>query len=77
MKTVLTVKLDEDLNRVLSERAIREGRSKSFYVREGLIQYLEDLEDLEAADAAYKDWAADDFKTHKWEDVRLRLGLDD
>ncbi|EFC90855.1 CopG domain protein DNA-binding domain protein [Dethiosulfovibrio peptidovorans DSM 11002] len=77
MKSVITVKLDEELNRMLSERAAREGRSKSFYVREGLIQYLEDLEDIEAAEAGYKDWAADNFKTHRWEDVRSRLGLDD
>ncbi len=55
----------------------RERRSKSFYVRQGLAQYLEDLEDAEAAEAGYEDWKADGFMTRRWEDLRSRLGLDD
>lgn len=42
---MLGVRLDEDLERRLENLARETGRSKSYYAREAIRQYLEDRED--------------------------------
>lgn len=50
MMSILTIRLPEDICNRLLELADATGRSKSYYVREALIEYLEDIEDIYAAD---------------------------
>ncbi|WP_412057176.1 DUF6290 family protein [Bartonella sp. DGB2] len=47
---MLAVRLPEDLEQRLSQLAKQTGRSKSFYLREALNNYIDDLEDLYLAE---------------------------
>lgn len=42
----IAVRLQKELYQRLSSLATRTGRSKSFYVKQALARYLEDMEDL-------------------------------
>ncbi|MGL4882772.1 MAG: type II toxin-antitoxin system RelB family antitoxin [Waterburya sp.] len=42
----IAVRLQKKLHQRLSSLATRTGRSKSFYVKQALARYLEDMEDL-------------------------------
>jgi RHH-type transcriptional regulator, rel operon repressor / antitoxin RelB len=48
---MLSVRLPEDIEKRLEALAKATGRSKTYYVREALIQKLEDMEDLYMAEA--------------------------
>jgi RHH-type rel operon transcriptional repressor/antitoxin RelB len=48
---MLSVRLGEELEQRLEALAKATGRSKTYYVREALIQKLEDMEDLYMAEA--------------------------
>lgn len=43
---MLAVRLDTDIEERLDKLAKTTHRSKSFYVKQALLQYLEDLEDI-------------------------------
>ncbi|BCD62083.1 RHH-type transcriptional regulator, rel operon repressor / antitoxin RelB [Nitratiruptor sp. YY08-26] len=43
---MLTVRLDKELEQKLEKLAILTKRPKSFFVKEALRQYLEDIEDI-------------------------------
>lgn len=42
---MLALRLPKDIEERLEQLAKKTGRSKSFYAREALLEYLEDLED--------------------------------
>ena len=48
---MLSVRLPEDIEKRLEALAKATGRSKTYYVREALIQKLEDMEDIYMAEA--------------------------
>lgn len=52
----IPIRLSEAEETRLEELAVRTGRTKSFYVRTALRQYLEEIEDAYAADVAIKDF---------------------
>lgn len=52
---MLAVRLPKDIEARLSELASRTGRSKSFYARQALLAYLEDLEDVYLAETRLED----------------------
>lgn len=41
---MIAVRLPEDIERRLAELAARTGRTKTFYVREALLNYLDEME---------------------------------
>lgn len=45
MKSTLAIRLDTDLDDRLSSLAKRTGRTKTFYAREALFRFLEEMED--------------------------------
>ena len=51
---MLVLRLDDELEKRLAELAYRQGRNKSAIVREALIRYMEDQEDIEMAEAPLK-----------------------
>ncbi|CAN5554086.1 hypothetical protein BH23ACT6_BH23ACT6_25400 [soil metagenome] len=55
----ISIRLTAEEEERLDGLARRTGRSKSFYVRTALHEYLDDLEDAFAADAAIDVFAAD------------------
>lgn len=71
----LTVRLPEDLQQRLDHLASQTGRAKSFYVKEALSAYLEDLEDLLLANAVLERVRAGKEKVHTLEDIENELDL--
>lgn len=71
---MLAVRLDADLEARLDAVAKRTGRSKSHYVREALIEKIEELEDIALLEEALRD--PDAGKTISMEQMRRELGLD-
>ena len=59
---MLSVRLPEELEQRLEALAKATGRSKTYYVREALIQKLEDMEDLYLAEAVLERIASGEEK---------------
>ncbi|QIM62871.1 CopG family transcriptional regulator [Pasteurellaceae bacterium Orientalotternb1] len=72
----LTVRLPDELQQRLDNLAAQTGRAKSFYVKEALEAYLEDLEDLLLANAVLERVRAGKEKTYSLEEVENELNLD-
>lgn len=74
---MLTIRLPEEIESRLAALASRTGRSKTFYAREAILTYLEDLEDYYLAAQVVTDIRKGAEKTYSNEDVRTALGLED
>ncbi len=74
---MLSVRLPEDIEKRLEALAKATGRSKTYYVREALIQKLEDMEDLYLAEAVLERIASGKEKTYQLADLERELGLAD
>lgn len=74
---MLSVRLPEELEQRLEALAKATGRSKTYYVREALIQKLEDMEDLYLAEAVLERIASGEEKTYPLADLERDLGLAD
>ena len=73
--STIAVRLPEEIASELEEVARETGRSKSYYVREALIQYLEDRADyLDAVRILEKSKGQ---KRIPFEQIKRELGLDD
>jgi RHH-type rel operon transcriptional repressor/antitoxin RelB len=71
MTATLAIRLPEDLNKRLEEISRRTGRTKTDYVREAILEHLEDMEDAHLA--------AERLNKHEpiytMEEVEERFGL--
>jgi RHH-type rel operon transcriptional repressor/antitoxin RelB len=47
---IMTIRLPDDVCSRLIDLSTATGRSKSYYIREALVEYLEDMEDIYMAD---------------------------
>ncbi len=74
---MLSVRLPEELEKRLEALAKATGRSKTYYVREALIDKIEYLEDLYLAEAVMERLASGEEKTTALADVERELGLAD
>lgn len=74
---MLSVRLPEELEQRLEALAKATGRSKTYYVREALIDKIECLEDLYLAEAVMERIASGEEKTTSLADVERELGLAD
>ena len=74
---MLAIRLPEAIERRLEKLAKRTGRTKTFYAREAILRYLEDLEDVYQAERVWERVRTGKEKTYSLDDVRKRLGLDD
>ena len=72
---MLVLRLDDELEKRVAELAYRQGRNKSALVREALIRYMEDQEDIEMAEAVINNMKGQ--KTLTLEEVRRELGLNE
>jgi RHH-type rel operon transcriptional repressor/antitoxin RelB len=75
VKNMLALRLDDELEKRVADLATRQGRNKSALVREALIRYMEDQEDIEMAEAALKNQSGK--PTYSLAEVRRELGLED
>lgn len=74
---MLAIRLPEDIEARLDKLAKRTGRSKTFYAREAILEYLEDMEDLYLAEQVVRRLDSGEEHTHPLEEVETRLGLAD
>jgi RHH-type rel operon transcriptional repressor/antitoxin RelB len=72
---MLAVRLPQSIERRLERLARRTGRTKTFYVREALLEHLEDLEDLYLAEAALERLRSGEERTIPLKTVMKRHGL--
>ncbi len=68
---VLAIRLDPETEERLTRLARKTGRTKTFYAREAILEYLQDLEDIYLATERLKRPA----KTYSAKDVKRELGL--
>jgi RHH-type rel operon transcriptional repressor/antitoxin RelB len=73
---MLAIRLPESVEKRLERLARRTGRTKTFYVREALIRYLEDLEDLYDAHEVSERVRRGEERTYSLKEVVRDLGLD-
>ena len=73
---MLALRLPPDIEARLEVIANRTGRTKSFYAREAILEYLEDLEDLYLAEQSYAEHLVDPSKTVSLEEMIERHGLE-
>lgn len=71
----LTLRLPEDINQRLDTLALKTGRTKTFYAREALEQYLEDMEDVYLAEAALEQHRKSGLKTISHKNLGVDLGI--
>jgi RHH-type rel operon transcriptional repressor/antitoxin RelB len=74
---MLTIRLPQSIEKRLDRLARRTGRSKSYYVREAILQHLGDLEDIYLAERALERIRNGDDRTIPLEKVMKRYGMED
>jgi RHH-type rel operon transcriptional repressor/antitoxin RelB len=74
---MLAIRLPAEVESRLDALAKATGRTKTFYVREAILEHLDDLEDLYLAEQRLIENRAGRSKTHSLEDVERDLGLAD
>jgi RHH-type rel operon transcriptional repressor/antitoxin RelB len=73
---VLALRLPEDLEARLDALARKTGRTKSYYAREAIVEYIDDLEDLYLAQERRALIERGKAKTLSLDELEARLGLD-
>lgn len=74
---MLAIRLPKEIELRLAALASRTGRSKTFYAREAILTYLEDLEDYYLAAHVVADIRNGAAKTYSNEDVKAAFDLED
>lgn len=74
---MLAIRLPEEIEARLESLSKRTGRSKSFYAREAILAYLEDLEDLSLAEEVKRRIDSGKERTFSLDETEARLGLAD
>ena len=63
---MLAIRLPEEIEQRLAELASKTGRTKTYYAREAILHYLDDLEDtylaLERLEHPAKQWALEELE---------------
>jgi RHH-type transcriptional regulator, rel operon repressor / antitoxin RelB len=73
---VLAIRLPKEIEDRLNALAKATGRSKSFYAREAILEYLDDLEDIYLAEKRFEDIGAGRTQTVLLQDVMKRYGVE-
>jgi RHH-type rel operon transcriptional repressor/antitoxin RelB len=72
---MLALRLPSEIEERLDLLASRTGRTKSFYAREAIITYLEELEERYWEDAVVQRWEQSDQETISAEEFKRELDL--
>jgi RHH-type rel operon transcriptional repressor/antitoxin RelB len=72
---MLAIRPPQSIEKRLEELARCTGRTKSYYVREAILEHLEDLEDLYLGERALERIRSGEGRTIPLKDVMKRHGL--
>ena len=72
---MLAIRLPHSIEKRLNNLARRTGRIKTFYVREAILEHLENLEDMYLAERALKGIRSGEEQTIALKDAMKRHGL--
>jgi RHH-type rel operon transcriptional repressor/antitoxin RelB len=72
---MLAIRLPDEIEKRLEKLAKKTGRTKSYYVRQAILEYLEDMEDYYLAEERLKSF--NEAKTIPLEEIMKRYGLED
>jgi RHH-type rel operon transcriptional repressor/antitoxin RelB len=73
---MLAIRLPPEVESRLEALAKATGRTKTFYAREAILEYLDDLEDLYLAEQRLIDIRAGKTQTVPLEEVMKRYGME-
>lgn len=71
------IQLPEEAYERLKSLAEAKGQSPTDFMSEAILEYIEDLEDVNRAEAILKEVKAGRMKSYTLEEVSRELGLDD
>ena len=74
---MLAIRLPEDIESRLDTLAKETGRTKSYYVREAILTYLDDMESTYFTDRAYRHILGNDESSVTFIDVLKAYALED
>ena len=74
---MISMRLTPDLEARLDALAKRTGRTKTFYVRQAVIEHLDDIEDAYLADERMADLQSGQSELISFEEMARRYGLED
>ena len=74
---MLAIRLPETIEKRLDLLAKRTGRTKTYYAREAILQYLDDLEDVYLAEKELQAVRSRRSRTVPLEKIMRRYGLED
>jgi RHH-type rel operon transcriptional repressor/antitoxin RelB len=73
---MLAIRLPEKIEKRLGRLAKRTGRTKTYYAREAILQYLDDLEDIYLAEKELADVRSGRSRPIPIEKIMRRYGLE-
>jgi RHH-type rel operon transcriptional repressor/antitoxin RelB len=76
-KPMLAIRLPEEIEERLDVLAKETGRTKTFYVREAILEHLDDMEDVYLAEKRLADIRAGNSKPTPLKDVMKRYAMED
>ena len=71
-----SIRLPHDIEDRLEKLSIQTGRTKSFYVKEAVLEHLDDIEDIYLAEKRLEDIRAGRSKTIPLEEVMKEYDMD-
>jgi RHH-type rel operon transcriptional repressor/antitoxin RelB len=74
---MLAIRLPEEIEKRLDVLAKSTGRTKTFYARKAILEYLDNLEDIYMAEKILEDISSGKEKTYSLSEVGKRLGMED
>ena len=74
---MITVRLPVEMENKLAHLAKETGQTKTFHIREAILNYIEDLEDYYLAEKRYHELEAGKSKRISLEEMERELGLVD
>ncbi|MBU0278187.1 MULTISPECIES: type II toxin-antitoxin system RelB family antitoxin [unclassified Gemella] len=74
MSVPISVRFDENVNKFLTHVVKEKNTTKTDFIRQAVMEKLEDLYDIEMADKSYKKWLEDDKKTFSHKEAMKRYG---
>lgn len=72
--TPIAVRFDNDLVALIEEYSKGQQITKTDFIREAVLEKLEDMYDIAMADKAYQEWVENGKKTYSFEEVMKRYG---